>query len=143
MSETTYQVYAWRHAPGHLLTRRQLRARGLRRAGQDPVAEVRWYRGLKVAYLYDVNRALPVRPMTPGRARALAAAMRARRTCPKCGIDRGYCIPRSYGACWPCVGGDDHDQEHDYVGWETPRDVSLREAAWSANSTTDPHRRTA
>lgn len=99
-----YAVYPYRQAGPDLMTRRQLRAAGLRPGGQDPVAELRWRRGRRVAYLYDVTRALPVRPMTPGRARALAAAMRARRTCPSCRLDRGYCIPRSLGTCPPCAG---------------------------------------
>jgi len=97
-------VYRYRLAPDGLATRRQLRARGLRPGGQEPVAEIRWRRGRRVAYLYRIDAARPVRPMTPGRARALAAAMRARRTCPVCGQDRGYCIPRSLGCCTPCAG---------------------------------------
>ncbi|EFG09307.1 Hypothetical protein SCLAV_4233 [Streptomyces clavuligerus] len=52
--------------------------------------------------------ALPVRPMTPARAAALAAAMRARRTCPSCRTDCGYCIPRSLGMCVPCADGAPH-----------------------------------
>ena len=40
---------------------------------------------------------------TPGRWRALAAAMAARRTCPTCGLDRGYVIPRTLGTCVPCT----------------------------------------
>ena len=106
-------VYRWRHAPGHLLTRRQLRARGLRPAGQEPVAEIRWRRGERVAYLYDVELARPVRPMTPGRVRALAAAMLARRTCPLCATDCGYCISLTHGACWACVSAELRDQEYD------------------------------
>jgi len=131
-------IYRWLHAPRHLLTRRQLRARGLRPAGQEPVAEIRWRKGLRVAYLYDVELARPVRPMTEGRARALAAAMLARRTCPQCGLDRGYCIPRSHGACWPCVSGVDDEQEHadtsaqDTSSWTcAPSPGSIPAEAWS------------
>lgn len=97
-------VYAYRQAGYDLLTRRQLRARGLRPGGHDPVAEIRWRRGRRVAYLYDPTRALPVRPMTPGRWRSHAAMMRARRTCPQCGHDAGYVIPQSLGSCLPCSG---------------------------------------
>lgn len=98
-------VYRWRLAPDGLATRRQLRALGLRPGGQDVVAEV--YRPRRrqaplVAYLYWVDRAKPVRPMTPARTAALAAAMLARRTCPNCRTDAGYCIPRSLGMCVPC-----------------------------------------
>jgi hypothetical protein len=105
-------VYRYHLAPTGLMTRRQLRAAGLRPGGTDPVAELRWRSrkarhtgGWRAAYLYDPARALPVRPMTPGRARALAAAMRARRTCPTCRRDRGYVIPTSLGCCWPCHTG--------------------------------------
>lgn len=98
-------VYRWRLAPDGLATRRQLRALGLRPGGQDVVAELHRPRRRKtplVAYLYRVDRAKPVRPMTPGRAAALAAAMRARRTCPNCRTDVGYCIPPSLGMCVTC-----------------------------------------
>ncbi|MCQ1575939.1 RRQRL motif-containing zinc-binding protein [Streptomyces parvus] len=101
----TLPVYRWRLAPDGLATRRQLRALGLRPGGQDVAAQLerpRRRRGPLVAYLYRVDRARPVRPMTPGRAAALAAAMRARRTCPNCLTDVGYCIPPSLGTCTPC-----------------------------------------
>ncbi|MFF4653701.1 RRQRL motif-containing zinc-binding protein [Streptomyces sp. NPDC001380] len=101
-------AYRWRCAPLGLATRRQLRAVGLRPGGQDPVAEIVWRRGRRTAHLYRVDQAAPVRPMTPGRVRALAAAMRARRTCPDCGRDAGYVIPRSLGCCWPCSGEAAH-----------------------------------
>lgn len=100
---TAIPVYRYRLAPDGLMTRRQLRAAGLRPGGHDPVAEIRWRRGRRFALLYDQAHALPVRPMTPGRARALAAAMQARRTCPTCCMDRGYVIPRTLGCCWPCA----------------------------------------
>ncbi|MFW3473276.1 RRQRL motif-containing zinc-binding protein [Streptomyces microflavus] len=97
--------YRWRLAPEGLATRRQLRALGLRPGGQDVVAELhraRRRRAPLVAYLYRVDRAKPVRPMTPARTAALAAAMLVRRTCPNCLTDAGYCIPRSLGMCVPC-----------------------------------------
>lgn len=56
-----------------------------------------------VAFLYRIDRAKPVRPMTPGRTAALAAAMTARRICPTCRLDAGYCIPRSLGMCVTCA----------------------------------------
>ncbi|MFF0408745.1 RRQRL motif-containing zinc-binding protein [[Kitasatospora] papulosa] len=102
---TVIPDYRWRLAPEGLATRRQLRAMGLRPGGQDVVAELqrpRRRRGPLVAYLYRIDRAKPVRPMTPGRAAALDKAMAARRTCPECRTDVGYCIPRSLGACVPC-----------------------------------------
>ena len=99
-------TFPFRLAPDGLATRRQLRARGLRPGGQDIAAQLMWSSRFKgrvmVAYLYRLDLAKPVRPMTPGRYRALAAAMLARRTCPACGCDAGYVIPRSLGTCVPC-----------------------------------------
>ncbi|WP_053914671.1 RRQRL motif-containing zinc-binding protein [Streptomyces sp. TP-A0875] len=102
---STVPVYRWRLAPDGYATRRQLRAQGLRPGGQEVAAQLerpRRRRGPLVAYLYRVDQAKPVRPMTPGRWAALAAANRARRTCPDCGRDAGYVIPPSLGTCVPC-----------------------------------------
>lgn len=99
-------AYRWRLAPDGLATRRQLRAMGLRPGGQDVAAELqrpRRRRGPLVAYLYRIDHAKPVRPMTPARRAALARANRARRTCPSCRRDAGYVIPTSLGACVPCA----------------------------------------
>ncbi|MGW5787055.1 RRQRL motif-containing zinc-binding protein, partial [Streptomyces sp. NPDC003757] len=60
-------------------------------------------RGPLVAYLYRVDLAKPVRPMTPGRWAALAAANTARRTCPECRRDAGYVIPPTLGMCVACA----------------------------------------
>ncbi|WP_330239468.1 RRQRL motif-containing zinc-binding protein [Streptomyces sp. NBC_00525] len=98
--------YRWRLAPEGLATRRQLRAMGLRPGGQDVAAVLerpRRRREPLVAYLYRIDQAKPVRPMTPARTAALAAAMRARRLCPACRRDAGYCIPRSLGTCVTCA----------------------------------------
>ncbi|WRZ73902.1 hypothetical protein OG251_20970 [Streptomyces sp. NBC_01237] len=97
-------------APDGYATRRQLRAMGLRPGGQDVVAELqrpRRRRGPLIAYLYRIDRAKPVRPMTPARTAALAKAMRARRTCPNCRTDVGYCIPPTLGMCVPCATPED------------------------------------
>ncbi|MEU9139201.1 RRQRL motif-containing zinc-binding protein [Streptomyces sp. NPDC048404] len=102
----TLPVYRWRLAPDGFATRRQLRALGLRPGGQEVAAELqrpRRKRGPLVAYLYRVDRAKPVRPMTPARRAALARANQARRTCPACRRDAGYVIPVSLGACVPCA----------------------------------------
>lgn len=96
-------TYPWRWAPGDLLTVRQLRARGLRPGGQQPAAQILWRRGKRVAYLYYTALALPKRAATPAQLAALAAAMRARRTCKACGLEKPYCIPRSRGACNDCA----------------------------------------
>lgn len=93
--------YFW--APQGLLTRRQLRARGLRPGGQQPAAQIFWRKGKRVAYLYLVSLALPKRTATPAQLAALDAAMRARRTCPSCGTEKPYCIPLSRGECNDCA----------------------------------------
>jgi hypothetical protein len=103
-------VYQWRLAPDGLATRRQLRALGLRPGGQDVAAQIerpRRRRGPLVAYLYRVDAAKPVRPMTPAKRAALAKANAARRTCPACRRDAGYVIPSSLGMCTPCAFPDE------------------------------------
>ncbi|MUT88899.1 RRQRL motif-containing zinc-binding protein [Streptomyces sp. Z38] len=103
-------VYRWRLAPDGLATRRQLRALGLRPGGQDVTAQIerpRRRRGPLVAYLYRVDAAKPVRPMTPAKWAALAKANAARRLCPECGRDAGYVIPPSLGMCTPCAFPDE------------------------------------
>lgn len=99
-------TFPFRLAPDGYATRRQLRADGLRPGGQPVAAQLMWRsrktRGaVRVAYLYRTDRALPVRPLTPGKRAALAAALRARRTCPICERDTGYVLPTSLGMCTP------------------------------------------
>ncbi|WP_069627201.1 RRQRL motif-containing zinc-binding protein [Streptomyces niveus] len=101
-------TFPWKYAPDGYATRRQLRARGLRPGGQEIAAQVmrrsrRRKGGVAVAYLYRLDAAKPVRPMTPAKWSAVAKAMLARRTCPNCRTDAGYCIPRSLGMCVPCA----------------------------------------
>ncbi|WP_335981350.1 RRQRL motif-containing zinc-binding protein [Streptomyces sp. CA2R106] len=101
-------TFPFRLAPDGYATRRQLRADGLRPGGQPVAAQLMWHsrktRGVvRVAYLYRTDRALPVRPLTPGKRAALAAALRARRTCPICERDAGYVLPASLGTCVPCA----------------------------------------
>ncbi len=98
-------TYPWRWAPKGLLTIRQLRARGLRPGGQQPVAQILWRKGKRVAYLYREDLAKPKRTATPAQLTALAKAMRVRRTCPSCGIVKPYCIPLSAGSCNDCTAG--------------------------------------
>ncbi|MFG2281195.1 RRQRL motif-containing zinc-binding protein [Streptomyces asoensis] len=103
-------LYPWRLAPDGLATRRQLRAKGLRPGGQDVVAQIerpRYRRGPLVAYLYRVDAAKPVRPMTPAKQAALDKANQARRTCPECERDAGYVIPAQLGMCVPCAYPED------------------------------------
>lgn len=72
-------TYPWKWAPKHLKTRRQLTALGLRPGGQAPVAKILWRKGGRVAYLYDITRALPKRTPTHKQLAALTKARRARR----------------------------------------------------------------
>ncbi len=98
-------TYPWRLAPPHMATRRQLAAAGLRPGGQDVVAQVLWrrWRGLGVAYLYDRRLALPKRTPTRAQRAALAKALAARRTCPRCRTDVGYVLQRRLGCCLGCA----------------------------------------
>lgn len=110
-------VYPWRLAPDGYATRRQLRTQGLRPGGQDVAAQIerpRRRRGPLVAYLYRVDLAKPVRPMTPGRRAALAKANAARRTCPSCRRDAGYVIPTTLGTCVPCAYPDLYGPEGEH-----------------------------
>jgi hypothetical protein len=102
-------TFPWKYAPDdeQYATYRQLRARGLRPGGQPVAAQVmrinRRSGTVRVAYLYRIELAKPVRPMTSRKWGALALAMLARRTCPVCGGIFSYCIPRSLGMCVPCA----------------------------------------
>ncbi|MFL3865933.1 hypothetical protein LT966_04790 [Streptomyces griseobrunneus] len=105
-------VFRWRLAPDGYATRRQLRARGLRPGGQEVAAQLEWprrRRGPLVAYLYRIDQAKPVRPMTPARWASLAKANADRRICPQCRRDAGYVIPASLGTCVPCAYPDSAD----------------------------------
>jgi hypothetical protein len=82
----------------------------LRPGGQDVAAQIerpRRRRGPLVAYLYSIEQAKPVRPMTPAKRVALAKANAARRICPQCRRDAGYVIPPSLGMCTPCAFPDE------------------------------------
>jgi hypothetical protein len=103
-------TWPFRMAPPHLVTRRQLAARGLRPGGQPVQGQILWTsatarRGthLRVAYLYDLRFALPKRTPTPAQTAALGKALAARRFCPRCRRDAGYVLPTRYGCCLGCV----------------------------------------
>jgi hypothetical protein len=96
-------TYPYHWAPKGLLTIRQLRARGLRPGGQPVIAQILWRRGLRVAYLYRTDLALPRRQATPAQLAAIGKALAARRTCPACGTEKDYCLPRSTGQCNDCT----------------------------------------
>jgi hypothetical protein len=97
-------TYPYHWAPRGLLTIRQLRARGLRPGGQQPAAQIPWRRGLRAAYLYRTDLALSRRQATPAQLAAIGRALAARRTCPACGTEKPYYIPRSLGECLDCTG---------------------------------------
>ena len=99
-------TYPYHWAPKHLYTARQLRAKGLRPGGQDITAQILWRhrRQRRVAYLYREALALPKRTASPAQLAAIAKALRARRTCPTCGTEKPYYIPRSLGECLDCTG---------------------------------------
>jgi hypothetical protein len=98
-------TYPYHWAPAGLLTARQLRAKGLRPGGQDITAQILWRhrRHRRVAYLYREALALPKRRASPAQLAAIAKALRARRTCPTCGTEKPYYIPRSLGECLDCT----------------------------------------
>ncbi|MFG2220457.1 RRQRL motif-containing zinc-binding protein [Streptomyces sp. NPDC048685] len=102
----TLPVYRWRQAPKGLATRRQLRERRLRPGGQDPVAVIECRGGKRKAWLYAIERALPIRPMTFAKEVALDKAMAKRQTCPTCSRRYYHCLPlKSLGSCLECHDG--------------------------------------
>src|SRR5580704_5485005 len=97
-------TYPYRWAPKGLLTRRQLIANGLRPGGQSVAAQIIWkHKGKRrVAYLYRADAAKPKREATRAQRAAISSALRARRTCPTCGVEKDYYIPLSIGECNDC-----------------------------------------
>jgi hypothetical protein len=98
-------AWTWGTVPAGLLTRRQLGEIDMR-PGADPCGILlfrhRKVRGRKLekVSLYHIDDAVEKKPMTPGRWRAVHAALAARRICRHCGpvdhcVSRGYCH-----TCW-------------------------------------------
>lgn len=102
-------TWRWRNAPTGLVTRRQMRAQGLAPGGAQPVAQVVCRRGRRRAWLYDPAELTPKRVPTPAQLVAVARALAARRWCPTCRRDVGYCIPTSLGQCVTCDSPDPPD----------------------------------
>ncbi|GLZ02433.1 RRQRL motif-containing zinc-binding protein [Actinoplanes sp. NBRC 103695] len=98
-------TFWWQGAPDGYATRRQLAARGLRPGRQPIAAQILWQGvgGTRAAYLYRLDLARPKRPASAAQRRAIAAALRARRTCPTCRTICDYYIPRSLGECLTCA----------------------------------------
>ncbi|MES5824868.1 RRQRL motif-containing zinc-binding protein [Streptomyces sp. RG80] len=119
----SFPEYGFRQAPGAaavfaalrgtgpvpergLVTRRQLRALGLSPGGQKPLAGLTWRNGLRKAWFYRIELAVPKRVPTLAQERALDRAMAARQTCPKCRRRYYACLPlRTQGCCEPCDKG--------------------------------------
>lgn len=103
-------TWRWRCAPRGLMTRRQMREAGLAPGGRGPVGRVVCRRGRRWAGLWDSTALVPKRQPSPAQLEALARALAARRWCPLCRRDVGYCVPRSVGRCGRCdindAGGD-------------------------------------
>ena len=59
--------------------------------------------GYRFARMYDTWLARPRLAVTERRAAALAAALAARMTCPRCGVNRGYVPSARLGACNQCA----------------------------------------
>lgn len=79
-------VYPWfDQVPKNLKTRNQLGELGLKPGG-PVVARVEWGRGrkAKVAYLYDVGRAVAKRALSAPASATIQSQKLARRTCPVC-----------------------------------------------------------
>ncbi|MFF3505400.1 RRQRL motif-containing zinc-binding protein [Streptomyces sp. NPDC003247] len=115
-SEATLPEYDRRTCPKGLVTRRQLRDKGLSPGGHGPVAVLRCkgcsYRPDQSCnhptrgWLYDVNLARPKRTPTLAQEWALDRAMAARSTCPQCRRRYYFCLPlRTQGVCDPCDKG--------------------------------------
>ncbi|MFI8426015.1 RRQRL motif-containing zinc-binding protein [Streptomyces sp. NPDC085479] len=118
-------VFRWRQAGPGLATRRQLRERGLRPGGQEPVARIECRAGKRFAWLYRLDLARPIRPMTLAKEGALDAAMAARQTCPRCARRYFHCIPlRSLGSCLECHDGTPADP----TSYTAPPAATLRAA---------------
>ncbi|MGW1007703.1 RRQRL motif-containing zinc-binding protein [Streptomyces sp. NPDC002520] len=110
-----FPVYRWRQAPKGLATRRQLREMRLRPGGQEPVAEIECRGGKRRAWLYEIDKALPIRPMTLAKELALDKAMAARQTCPLCRRRYYHCLRlRTIGSCEECYDGTPADP-HSYL----------------------------
>jgi hypothetical protein len=95
-------TWRWRSAPAGLLTRRQMRTAGLAPGGAQPVAQVVCRGGRRRGLLYDPADLVPKRVASPAQLVAVGRALAARRWCPSCRRDVGYCIPTSLGECVDC-----------------------------------------
>ncbi|OLL99252.1 hypothetical protein Ae406Ps2_3008c [Pseudonocardia sp. Ae406_Ps2] len=79
-----------------------MRAAGRAPGGAAPVGRIECRRGRRWALLWDPAELAVKRVPTPAQRVALGRALAARRRCPVCTVDVGYCIPRSLGCCVDC-----------------------------------------
>ena len=94
-------AFAFGCAPSGLLTRRQLRDRGLCPGGQGPYARLVWKRDRRWAWLYVEDRARPKRTASPAQLAAIGHALAARRVCAVCGpVD--HCVRTTDRLCGDC-----------------------------------------
>lgn len=100
--ENNLPTFGWRCAPAGLLTRRQMRQAGLRPNRAEPVAQIVCRRGRIRGYLFDPDDLAPKRTASPAQLAAVGKAIAARRWCPDCRCDVGYCVPTSLGRCIDC-----------------------------------------
>jgi hypothetical protein len=110
-----WQPFAWEQnglptwrfgkAPAGLLTRRQMREAGLAPGGAEPVGQIVFARGRHEVrgLLWDRNELVKKRVSTPAQLVALGKALAARRWCPSCEQDVGYCISTVLGECTDCA----------------------------------------
>jgi hypothetical protein len=99
-------LYPRKGAPPSPAARSRLRATGLRPGRQGVQALVVWRSrvdGLRCAGLSAVGLARPRITLTSAHAAALAAAMAARRTCPRCSTGRGPVPSARPGKCNDCA----------------------------------------
>jgi hypothetical protein len=99
-----FPTFPYHCVPDGLVTRRQLRAAGLRPAGQPVIAQILWRhrKHRRIAYLYRRDLAKPKREPTHAQLVAVSKALLARRTCPTCEQVKDYYIPRRSGECLDC-----------------------------------------
>jgi hypothetical protein len=105
-------TFSFRNAPAGLATLRQLRTMGLRPNGQDPAAQLKWWRkgrGPQWAALYLIARAAPKRTATVRQRWAIERALAARRQCSRCGPVDHY-VRTAKRLCSTCFLHDDADE---------------------------------
>jgi len=107
-----------------------MRAEGLAPGGAWPVGQLVFHHRRREvrALLYDRSELVPKRVPSAAQLAALDRALAARRRCPDCGRDVGYCIPTSLGCCVDCAYPDlATDEPHDQP--EARHRVEVRDAA--------------